>query len=157
MDRIVKITEEKIVVGTEGGGIIEARREDLDFEPSLGDAVNIFTSETDTIIAKAIETPSLESEIEKKGININITNENASNNTGFSGTNNGRKVVNKIAYILLAIFLGSLGIHKFYSGKTGLGILYLLFCWTFIPGLIGFIEGILAIFKDPDANGNIVI
>ncbi len=50
---------------------------------------------------------------------------------------------NKIAAALLAIFLGGFGIHKFYLGRPGWGILYLLFCWTFIPALIGFIEGIL--------------
>jgi len=43
---------------------------------------------------------------------------------------------------LLAIFLGGLGIHKFYLGKVGQGVLYLLFCWTLIPGLIAFFEGI---------------
>lgn len=67
------------------------------------------------------------------------------------------KVVNKIAYALLAIFLGGLGVHKFYAGKTGSGILYLIFCWTIIPALIGFIEGIVALTKPADANGNICI
>ena len=43
---------------------------------------------------------------------------------------------------LLAIFLGGLGAHKFYLGKTGWGIAYLLFCWTFIPAIFGLIEGI---------------
>lgn len=52
-------------------------------------------------------------------------------------------IKNKIAAGLLGIFLGGLGIHKFYMGKIGLGILYLLFCWTFIPGFVGFIEGII--------------
>ncbi len=41
---------------------------------------------------------------------------------------------------LLALFLGSLGIHRFYLGETGWGILYLLFSWTGIPTLLGFIE-----------------
>jgi TM2 domain-containing membrane protein YozV len=49
----------------------------------------------------------------------------------------------RIGAALFAIFLGSFGIHKFYLGQTGQGILYLLFCWTFIPGIIGFIEGII--------------
>jgi len=49
----------------------------------------------------------------------------------------------KIAAGILALFLGWIGVHKFYLGKTGQGILYLLFCWTFIPGLIAFIEGIV--------------
>jgi len=50
---------------------------------------------------------------------------------------------NKIVAGILAILLGGIGIHKFYLGKNGQGILYLLFCWTFIPAVIGFIEGIM--------------
>ncbi|MGI5069939.1 TM2 domain-containing protein [Treponema pectinovorum] len=43
---------------------------------------------------------------------------------------------------VLAILLGDIGIHKFYLGQTGKGILYLLFCWTLIPAIIALIEGI---------------
>jgi len=43
---------------------------------------------------------------------------------------------------ILAILLGGIGVHHFYLGNTGLGILYLLFSWTFIPLIVGFIEGI---------------
>lgn len=50
---------------------------------------------------------------------------------------------NRIVAALLAFFLGSFGIHKFYLGQIGWGIVYLLFCWTFIPGLVAFIEGII--------------
>jgi len=52
-------------------------------------------------------------------------------------------VKSKVAAGLLAIFLGGLGIHKFYLGKTGAGVLYLLFFWTYVPAIIGFIEGII--------------
>ncbi|MHB1612518.1 MAG: NINE protein [Sulfobacillus sp.] len=58
---------------------------------------------------------------------------------------------NKITAGILAILLGNLGAHKFYLGKTGQGILYLLFCWTFIPGLIGLIEGITYLTQSDDA------
>lgn len=44
---------------------------------------------------------------------------------------------------ILAILLGGLGVHKFYLGKIGMGILYLVFCWTYIPSIIAFIEGII--------------
>ena len=44
---------------------------------------------------------------------------------------------------LLAIFLGGFGAHKFYLGKIKTGILYLIFCWTYVPAIIGFIEGIM--------------
>lgn len=52
-------------------------------------------------------------------------------------------IKNKIAAALLAIFLGGLGIHKFYLGKVGIGVVYLIFCWTYIPAIIGFFEGII--------------
>jgi len=59
------------------------------------------------------------------------------------GINPAWPIKSKIAAGLLAIFLGGLGIHKFYLGKIGLGILYLLFCWTAIPAFVGVIEGII--------------
>lgn len=49
----------------------------------------------------------------------------------------------KIAAALLAFFLGGFGAHKFYLGRMVQGFFYLLFCWTFIPAVIAFIEGIL--------------
>ncbi|WP_338126373.1 TM2 domain-containing protein [Staphylococcus auricularis] len=42
-----------------------------------------------------------------------------------------------------------LGVHKFYSHKIELSILYALFSWTGIPGLIGIIEGVLVLLKTP--------
>lgn len=42
--------------------------------------------------------------------------------------------------IVLALFLGGLGIHKFYLGKIWLGFVYLFFFWTFIPAFVGFID-----------------
>jgi len=42
--------------------------------------------------------------------------------------------------VLLALFLGGLGAHKFYLGQTGLGVLYLVFCWTYIPAILGLVE-----------------
>ncbi len=45
--------------------------------------------------------------------------------------------------VLLAVFLGGLGAHHFYLNKNGLGVLYVLFCWTFIPAIIALIEAFL--------------
>ena len=42
--------------------------------------------------------------------------------------------------VLLAVFLGSFGLHHFYLKQNGLGILYLIFFWTGIPGFIGLVE-----------------
>ncbi len=47
---------------------------------------------------------------------------------------------NRVAAAAIAFFLGGIGGHKFYLGKIGQGVLYLVFCWTLIPALISFIE-----------------
>ena len=38
--------------------------------------------------------------------------------------------------ILLAIFLGGLGIHRFYLDKPTTGVMYLIFSWSGIPMVI---------------------
>ncbi len=55
----------------------------------------------------------------------------------------------KLAAALFAIFLGGIGIHKFYLGRVGWGILYILFCWTGIPVIAGLIEGVLLLVMSP--------
>ncbi len=54
----------------------------------------------------------------------------------------GDVLLTKLIQSGLAIVLGSFGAHKFYQGKTTQGVLYCLFFWTFLPGLIGFFEGV---------------
>ena len=49
---------------------------------------------------------------------------------------------NRILAVTLAVFLGSFGVHKFYTGKIIVGIVYLVFCWTYIPFFLGIIDGI---------------
>jgi TM2 domain-containing membrane protein YozV len=52
----------------------------------------------------------------------------------------------KMAAGLLAIFLGALGLHKFYLGYTTAGIIMLvvsLFSCGTIMGVIGIIEGVI--------------
>lgn len=46
----------------------------------------------------------------------------------------------EVVGILLALFLGTFGIHHFYLRRTGLGILYCCFFWSGIPSLLGFLE-----------------
>lgn len=67
--------------------------------------------------------------------------------TAFGATPSGRS---RLAAALFALLLGGLGIHKFYLGRIGQGILYLLFCWTFIPVIVGFIEGIVYLTMSND-------
>lgn len=44
---------------------------------------------------------------------------------------------NKKTTTILSLFLGGIGVHKFYLGQYGKGILSILFCWTSIPFFIG--------------------
>jgi TM2 domain-containing membrane protein YozV len=46
----------------------------------------------------------------------------------------------EVVGILLALFLGTFGVHHFYLRRTGLGILYCCFFWSGIPAILGFIE-----------------
>jgi TM2 domain-containing membrane protein YozV len=68
-----------------------------------------------------------------------------------SGPTPGVAQRSKIAAGVLGILLGSFGAHKFYLGQTGLGILYLLFFWTTIPGIVGLIEGIIYLTMTDEA------
>lgn len=49
---------------------------------------------------------------------------------------------NKAVAAVLALLLGGYGIHRFYLRKSTSGLLYVLFSWTGIPGIIGLIEAI---------------
>ena len=44
------------------------------------------------------------------------------------------------------ILFGSVGLHKLYTRQYKMFILYLVFFWTFVPMMVGFIEGIRYLF-----------
>lgn len=55
--------------------------------------------------------------------------------------------VNKLTALLLCLFFGPVGAHKFYEGKVGMGILYLFTGGLF---LVGWIVDIVLIAMKPD-------
>ena len=69
----------------------------------------------------------------------------------------------KLAAGLLAIFLGSLGVHKFVLGYNTAGLIMLLVtvltCGIagFVMGVIGIIEGIIYLTKTPEEFESIYI
>ena len=81
---------------------------------------------------------------------IIINNNNNNNNNAASasagatqGNVSRRKKCDKWISFLLCLFIGYLGIHKFYEGKIGTGILYLFTGGLFIFGWLGDIFSIL--------------
>jgi TM2 domain-containing membrane protein YozV len=62
---------------------------------------------------------------------------------------------NKITALLLCIFLGGLGVHRFYVGKIGTGVIWLLTGGVFgIGWLVDII--MIAVGKFKDKQGNIL-
>lgn len=153
MAKIIQITNAVISIGTDDGGIKEVRSSDINFVPHIGDEVEIFETETKTIISKLEKR---EDELKGSSINVNVKNY-ANNLASPQHIANGTKAVNKVVYCLLAFFLGGIGVHKFYGGKIGTGILYLVFSWTFIPVFLSLIDFIVGACKTADSFGMILI
>ena len=55
-------------------------------------------------------------------------------------TEMGTRRKNPTTGVVLALFLGGFGAHRFYLGQTGLGILYVVFVWAVIPAIVALIE-----------------
>ena len=77
-------------------------------------------------------------------INIDNTNANSDVNQNINGVGSG-KPINKWVSFLLCLFLGAFGAHKFYEGKTGMGIIYIFTAGLFYIGWI--IDCISILFK----------
>ena len=154
MAKIIEITDTVISIGMDDGNIKEIRASDINFVPHIGDKVEIFETESRIIVSKVQEKSP---EFPVGGININMTNNQTQQQPQQVLLANGTVAVNKLIYCLLCFFLGGIGAHKFYAGRAGTGLMYLLFCWTFIPAILALVEFITALCKKADANGMILV
>ena len=65
--------------------------------------------------------------------------------------------VNRRTYILLTIFLGWAGIHRFYEKRWMLGIFYLALCWSGFPIALAIVDLMIALPMKEDESGCILI
>ena len=69
------------------------------------------------------------------------------------GANGGQAEKDWLVALLLCLFLGGIGAHRFYAGKVGSGILYILTAGVFGIGvLVDLIKIITGKFTDKDGN-----
>ncbi len=89
------------------------------------------------IAAAAIVCPACGCQVEEmKGQNSapNITITNTNTNTNTNTVSGGTYERNKYVALVLCFFFGWLGAHKFYEGKTFLGVLYIFTVGLFVIG-----------------------
>lgn len=77
--------------------------------------------------------------------NIVINNTNTNENINTMNAYMQAKARNKWVAVLLCFFLGGIGAHKFYEGKTGMGVLYIFTFGLFGIGIL--IDFITLLFK----------
>ena len=66
-------------------------------------------------------------------------------------------LVSRKKYLWIMILLGWCGGHRFMAKRWGLGIFYLLLCWTGFPVAMTLIDLLQTIPIPPDENGNILV
>ena len=97
MSEIISIDGTKVKIGVDGGKIAVVPIAAIAYaNPRDGDKVSVYKDGDEVIVKKLGAVASDKS-----------------------------KRINKVTYILLALFLGTLGVHRFMRGQVGIGILYL--------------------------------
>ena len=69
----------------------------------------------------------------------------------------GQVPIKKKTYLWLAVLLGWMGAHRFYTKQYTTAIVYLLTCWTGFSIAMTIIDLMIVIPKKPDENGNIYL
>jgi len=110
MSKILSIDNDIITIGMDGGTHKEVIAVDLNFVPHVNDEVEIFETETKTIVSKLEKEQPNPLPYSPNGININVQNTQEMKNEQSSTLANGTIAVNKVVYCLLAFSLVQLAV-----------------------------------------------
>lgn len=146
--KVIRIDASNAIVGCDNGTTKTYPLSAFNYTPMVGDEVQVYGDGANAIIAKA-------SQNNQQG-NNGAGSQNVYVNVAQPATAGGHKV-NKVAYCIICLLLGGIGIHSFYAGKIGQGVCMLLFCWTWIPAIIALVQLIKALCTPADANGMIYV
>ena len=100
-----------------------------------------------TLCGRQVEVPQQMQQPTQVIVNNSNVNTNANVNTNTNASVPGGKVKDKWIAFILCLFLGYLGAHKFYEGKTVMGIVYI---FTFGLFGIGWLIDIITILLKPN-------
>lgn len=104
------------------------------------DIGNVIKEAKDEAAAARVSTPA---------ISINNVNNNTNQNINNVGASTNYPYKSKLVAALLCFFLGCLGVHRFYVGKYGTGVIWLLTLgFGGIGALIDFIVILIGGFRD---------
>ena len=84
--------------------------------------------------AKADGTAAAAAPAQEKPVVVNVVNNNTNTNANVIGIVGRPK--NKWVAFFLCLFFGAFGVHRFYEGKIGTGILYLFTLGLFVIGTL---------------------
>lgn len=108
--KVLENTGEEIKLGFDDGSFRTVAAKDIGFAAPVGSKIDVYENHDgeDSGYAYAQHKSS------SGNINLDI-----------QSTQDGKTLVNKIAYCVLAFFVGGFGAHKFYAHKYVKGVLYL--------------------------------
>lgn len=133
--RIIKIDEGKVYLSNaeDDGKFFTVERASLEFEPKIGDVVEAFTSESGETLLIPLKSSSVV----------------LAESVGSSSDNSpdGVSEKSRAAAAILCFFFGWIGVHNFYLGNAGLGLLILaLWIAPLLSIALAIINPIFALF-----------